>query len=615
MAGYKETALSHDPKCFITFDGDTLFETGSWYLRQDHITDESGHNHFGVLHQVTHDRRSYRMGITGLVEREQFAGQFAFQFSPNGYDTNAEFPYEKTLIEIFDHDDFKFRDEFTIMFLFRKHNNDSTFRGQRYNAQTGKYESGYTSKSITRTVFRKGVKVGMSWNYSPSSGSYLNFVMPNGNWNVDFPDSWFNSAQHVCMKREKVSLGGGLYQTIDYVFVNGWQYIKNVSTITSTPTTGENTSSIELGGTLGESSADFLNDRQTSPLTIDQFAIYDKALSDNEIYNLYKKTISYITLIQRDSPHYYLPMDDVKNVNKNYLTDNGSSSRQYTTLIGTNDYQHVRRQESPPQLAFESSVKFQNGGMLRYRYASNSGQSRFSLSGNYTLEFWMKFTSSNRGVICSFQNEDNPFQGILIQSNVRNNEHDVGSIQFSTRDGIYLCTPEFKPNGHKIYFNDDQWRLYHIIRRGDMFEVWIDGVKMGECNTYTDTISLDACYWMGMSPGNLSVDGSLSHVAMYSKALQTQQMVGRANFFVKNLIRGRITVQGSPHKALIRVYDHQSGELLMSGNSDGDTGDYMLNVFTNNFIDIMVLDPSDNNIRYKSFGPLLATTFSDYDQL
>ncbi len=120
MAGYKETALSHEPKCFITFDGDTLFETGSWYLRQPHITDESGNNHFAVIHEVKGDVRSYRMGVTGLVTREAFAGQHSFQFAPNSYDDRAQHPYEKTLLEIFDHEDFKMKDEFTIMFLFNK---------------------------------------------------------------------------------------------------------------------------------------------------------------------------------------------------------------------------------------------------------------------------------------------------------------------------------------------------------------------------------------------------------------------------------------------------------------------------------------------------------------
>ena len=61
-------------------------------------------------------------------------------------------------------------------------------------------------------------------------------------------------------------------------------------------------------------------------------------------------------------------MDDVRSVNKNYLNDYGTSTRQYTYLIGQNDYQHIRRQDSPPQLGFETSIKFQGGGMLRYRY-------------------------------------------------------------------------------------------------------------------------------------------------------------------------------------------------------------------------------------------------------
>ena len=616
MAGYKQTILSLKPKCFVTFDGDTLFETGSWYLRQPHITDESGNGHHAVIHEVDGDKRSYRMGVTSLVTREAHSGQFSFQFTPNSFDDRADHPYEKTLLEIFDHEDFKMKDEFTIMFLFNKKQNESHFQGLKWNYTTSQYERTWTwYKDVNRTIFRKGVKVGLRWYTTYGQGEYLTFTMPSGSVNVAWQSYWYDKPLHITMKREKQSLGGGMYKTIDYILIDGVQYSRVESAITSQPSTGENTSSFELGGTQDNSDPDYLNDRQTTPLTIDQFAFFDFPLTHNQIYDLYKKTKSYLDLIRNDRPNYYLPMDDVKSVNKTYLNDYGTSTRQYTYLIGQNDYQHQRRQDSPPQLGFETSIKFQGGGMLRYRYQPTANHTQFSLSGDYTLEFWCKFTSSSRGVIASFQNEDNPFNGILVQANVRDNQHSVGSIQFSTQDGLYLCTPEFRPNGQRIYYNDDEWRLYHIVRRGEMMEIWIDGVKIAERTMYVNTITLQACYFMGMSPSQLSVDGNLTHVALYSKALQPQQMVGRANFYVKQLIRGRITVQGVPHKALIRVYDHQSGELLITGNSNGDTGDYILNVYTNNYIDIMVLDPNDNNVRYKSFGPLLATTFSDYDYL
>lgn len=614
MSGYKETILSFNPKCFITFDADSLYDTGSWYLRHENITDESGNNNHAWIHQTSELVKSYAMGAPSLIPRETNAENHSFTFSPRSYDLTAVHPYEKTLLEIFDAESLKLKDEFTIMFVVNKVNNEQIFRGQKWNYTTSQYENTWQgTKPLTRQVFNKGDKLSCRWVWT-SLYNRLYFGFPGNEGFIPMTTAMYNQNLHIMMRRKMKSLGGGFSQTTDTVWLNGFSIYSYTSEISTTPITAENTSSILIGGNQDVSDPDYLNDRQTTTMTIDQFTIFDYALDDNQAYSIYKKMNTYMDTLKIQSPDYYLVCDDVKSLTKLYLENIGNTIRNSTFLVGTNDDMHMRRQLGPDRLAGDVSILFKNGGMLRYRSVPTTGLSpAFNLTTDFTLSFWCKFSSLDRGVIASLQNEDSPFNGILVQSNVRNNEEDSGSIQFSMREGLYICPAEFTPNGEKIYYNDDVWRLIHFIRRGDIFEVWIDSNKVGELPTYVDTITINNIYFMGMAPGTLSTNGNICHVALFYKALQPQQIIGLSNFYVRQIIRGRVTVQNVARKIMIRVFDHATGQLITEQYCNPETGDYLVEIYSNNYIDIMFLDPSDNNVKYKSFGPVLASQVFDID--
>ena len=372
-----------------------------------------------------------------------------------------------------------------------------------------------------------------------------------------------------------------------------------------------------MGGSADQYDMNYLEDRQTSPLWIDQFAVFsDKCLTHNEIANLYKKVFLYETYTKRWYPQFYVQFNDpefspnTSNHSGLITVNNGGT----LTYIGTTA-QVEAETEGPLRLMGERSATFKSKGMARI--SAHYSTPVINASGNYTLEFFAKFSTSERGVIFSAQTDTYPYKGILIQANARDNEHVPGSIQVSIEEELFLNTEATDAQNNPIRYDDDQFHHYCVIRRGTLYEFWLDGnlVASGYGNSGNMISSFGTIYIMGMMPGDLSVNGSMSQLAYYPFALEEANIKAKSFFYTKLTIKGRITLQGVPHQALLRCMDHKTGQLLVEGLSDPYTGHYEINVFTDNFIDVFVTDMRDQNVRPRAFGPLLAGEFTDIDDI
>lgn len=619
MAGYKRSLLKTKPDCLLTFDGESFFDSGG-YLRYPHLHDETGNENHGLVDTTNAEVKSYSGRMLSLVPREASSDQYSFCFAPRSYDTNMPFPYDKSLVEIMPKENINLKDEFTFMFLFKKTDDDSWFRSRLYNTDTNTYyvPNWGIGKSINRTLFIKGVSVGCYYRYTYGWYPTLEFIFPDQNfswrgWNSNFE---YGRTYHITMTRRKTKIGAATYQTTNTVYVDGRTIYSFSSNITSNPSTAFNTASIFIGGNKSEWNYDTLDDRQTTPLYIDNFTIWNRCLSNIEVANLYKKVFTYKNYTQRMYPYLFTILNDNLSVNNNRntgtLLNNGSNS---TLMYHGTATQIYSGKEYPLRLMYDSSTTFSGGGMARI-YTNNGVYPTINSSGDWTLDFFVKIDTYDRGVILSAQSDYFPFKGVLIEANTADNTYRRGAIQVTLEDNVYISTSRKDSFGNYVeYSNTGSFHHICVIRRNNRFEFWLNGSLVSDIYSNSGDMipAFGTMYLMGMMPDNSNISGSMCMLSYFQYAMEAHNIRARSFFYTKNRIQGRITLKGIPHEATIRVMDHDSGKLIIEDTSDPNTGLYDFDIYTDEFIDIVVLDKKDKNVRYRSFGPIVASEYTDID--
>lgn len=612
MAGYKQSVLDLKPLSFLTFDADATFDPVSGYLTTPNTTiDESGNGNYGLMITTNNPIKPYAFGTQSLVKREIFADQYALTIAPYSYDTRATFPFEKAMMTIPYNTSMNLPTDFSYVFLINKSSNE-VINNYIFHTESSTYTVATFNpgKSYSRTIFQKGVKAAMTLNYPYGTPAYATFTFPTYAFNWNLPTNFHNVTHHIAITFKVNNLGGGQYSSTASIYYDGYCILSYTSPNQFGIIDSSNTSDVQIGGNNSDVNYDYCNDRQTCPLVIDQFAVFNYCLTPNNVADLVKKVDSYQAFIGYSSPAIYMPLQELA-VSSNAITNFGSAGVS-PTYVGTN-FQVIRQQIGPPNLMNDPSVSFVAGGMIKIPPLFNN-QVPFNPTDDWTIEFWLKINSSTPGVVMSLQSDVYPFTGILMEVNTRNGAAAAGSIEVSIDENTRIQTTQYDASGSTIYWNDATWHHHCMIRRGTSFEYWIDGVIVNSIAVSSGPMIPNysgAVYFMGMGPGKLEVVGNMCHIAMYTSALQSQQIQARAYYFVKYMIVGKVTLQGAPHKALIRVYDHNSGQFLSSATSDPSSGNYQFNVYNDNFVDVMVLDPSNPNIRYRSYGPVVANSYFD----
>ena len=627
MAGYKMTALRYKPTCCITFDGESNYDYQG-YLRVPQVYDSSGFDNHGVMLATNQVVKPYG-ATTSLLPRESGYDQYSMCFSPRGHDTNMSFPYDAARVEVFSSNSIDLETDFTISFLFNKKESDNWFVNAIYDPVTNTYKPSpsSTGKSIRRTIFQKGLQVGLVWVNPWGGNDYLEVSFPTGTQNIAINGAnadvntnrvfknFYDRTFHITMTCKVNKIGTNLFQIVEELWVDGIIILSRKGNVTSNPSLNPNTASFMIGGNNSTFDPFYCNDRQTSPLFIDNFLVYDRCLSNDEIASLYKKVFDYDVYTKRWYPLLYAQMGG-ENLNPNQTANNGvldvnPSNNCVLTYFGNQS--QVKNEVGPKRLINESAIEFKDLGMARISNTYTSPV--INSSGDYTLEFFAKFSSTERGVIFSAQTDYFPYKGILIEGNVFADQHQVGSLQVTLEDGIYINTKGLNPDGSYIQYNDGEFHHYVVIRRGNKFEFWIDGylIETKYGNAGNMITSFGSIYLMGMMPEKQYIYGSMCQLAYYDYAMQEHNIRAKAFFFTRVRMKGRVTLQGVPHGATIRIMDHTTGKFLTEGMCDGSTGLYDIDVYTDHYIDIMVFDKFNPNVRYRAFGPDRAEEFTDID--
>lgn len=614
MAGYKQTLQNMGPKLFLTFDGDAYDPTARTLLSvPKQFLDESGQANVIMLHNEDDDFPAYRMGLPSLVELEQDE-QSGISFGWYGPRPGAPLGiWPKSFIEVAYQSWFSFLDNngsFTVTWMMNRETNEKVFR--EYN---GYPNNPWTLNGINRTIIKKDGAFHFYFQDNYNYEDRMIFVHPAGTITLNMDNyGWlYNKNHHFAFVWDVQETSPGTFVGTATLYINGHIYAQSSTTYLDTPPSTYAATPIEIAGSISGGGDSRANDRTTSRVDYDQIAIFDKALTNDEVMRLYKKVRSYDRMVLFENAQHYWTLGDAVSAS-NFTITNLTNSHTGTYLGGNT--KAIRAQQPPVNIGSGSSTFFQGGGcgLIRYINPNSIVLPVASTSGDWAVHFWASITNSERSVLFSLQNDTYPNYGILCEANMRNGVYRNGSIELSISDDYRVSSLTTQDNGQPWLFNDSQDHYFALIKRSNILELWIDGRLHGSITVIDQPVAFPGpgtVYLMGTAPGKLSTTGRMSRVAFTPFALNPHEIRARAAYNRIWRIKGTVTLQGNPHKATVRLLAHNTGELIKEALSDTVSGLYSVDLYDNRLIDLMVLNKQDTNIKYRAYGPITPLGYED----
>lgn len=621
MSTHKRYIQELKPVTFITFDNNSIWDANSRYLIYENtLPDESNNGDpiTGIFHYDNHPvkviRPSYYFGQTSLISNQK-TNSYSIVIAPHGYDALNQFRFVKSFIEIPYTDALILDKSFTYTMMFNVPRSPSDMRNYIWNTGQDTYVSangnnGYNYSSLKRSIIKKGNKFSITYCAPYGNQDYLEILFPNNSGNVNtssIEGGILNKPINLVCSHKYIVMDDGRYYTESRVYINMRLIYSHDSTPLYGKYEGGNTSPIFLCGNQDVYDNNSLNDRWTSPIYIDQFAVFDYAVDEYQVGMIYKKIESYEDMILYAYPSHYYKFDE--NDSALFFPNIVNNQSYYRLYPPTQGFQIGYSKAGVHGIYGDTCVHIQNSGMI---YCDEPNYGFFNPSGDYTIEFFASFTSSERGVLLSIQDSVQPFRGICLYVNSKNNEHLSGMIQLSITDSMYVHTDEFNVRGERVMYNDGKVRHYAIRRSGSYVELWIDGVYINKIffSAGNLTARSNSLFLFNMSPSVMRVEGTIQHLAFYTRALSAIELYTRSSYLIRYKMSGRVTVNGIGTKVMLRIYSFLDGNLLMESDTDGD-GKYNIDVYNSDYINFIAMIREDTTVRPRIVGPILADEFED----
>lgn len=591
MSGYKTTVLAMKPKLFITFDGDAFDDQSRMYTAVPrYILDESGFENHGIMQDsgAVSGYSGYRAGMPSVVKLEQFQ-QYSCSFGYYGRRPSAPNVYEKAYVEV-PHSATSLgfpEGSYTIMFSVRKENvtqyrNDNTSYG-----------------NLVRPLASKIGVFDVHVEYTYSGGDYLRFESPGGVVSYQIHSDFHDENQHITSTWELKNVSPGLQRGTGVLYVNGIEVGRISKDFYGGAPSLNYPTSVNIGG-VPEYRPDH-SDRHTENCQIDQFVVFSSALTGNAINRLVKKTMSYRDMVLSSKPYAFWECSDSEDPNTNIL-ENQINSLTAQVIGGTGLIS--RGVPGPSQVPGALAVQVANGGQLFIHNSGSFASPVINIFSDYTVEFWFTATSSQISSIFAMNGTVRPFNGLNVTLNMANNQFNSGSIQVQETENEWIVA-----NGN---YNDGKEHHCAVVKRGNMIELWLDGsLKASKTLASASSGSPGTASFFSVSPGRQSTPGWVSNIAFYDRALQEGQITARANYRRIYKVSGQVTMRGVPYKANVRVYSHYDGSLITEIFSNSSSGDYLVELYDNRNVDLVVLNSQDPTVRYRVYGPVVPSEYED----
>lgn len=589
MAGLKQSILNDQPISFWTFDFDQNLVNG------DVIIDEIG-NANPMICQNDVNGANYELETQSLNDLEH-ADQFALAVAANqkvgGFWLNQFFEVVHTTAY-----DFPDLGQLSVEFMYYKDLADDI-------RDVG--EPGYRTNIVTPLI-NKGSVVNISIVDVFSGTDYLSVSILGRTVNItasQYPI--FGKNNHVVATYRVDQTDVNEYESTVEVWLNGRLWGSSVAQHVDTVPVTSTSASWLFAGDGGTSAT---TEYATELLKLDQIAVYQYALTTEQIANHYRKTKQYDAMIEDDYPQRYWRLNEIHN----------PSDLSLSATVGGIDgfyYGAVNRYDvGPERLINVNAPYFQVGGLAHIdNYSGSQFSPVITTTGSFTLEFWFKSRSNNRGMLFDCSQETPPrWDGLRVHLNSKNHELSPGNLQVSHTDSQYVNSLDTDINGDRYNFNDDLW--HHIAVRFDdttsTMELWLDGV-LHDSNVITN-YAIDKpgqITLMNSRPGDSPIEGYMCELAFYTYALQDSQIYNRWVFSTRYKVAGYTLLQGAPVQALVRFYDTITGEFVDEVTSNGVTGEYVFYPLNNRFLDVISRLPDSSTTRYRVHGPVKPAEYDD----
>ena len=597
MAGYKKTVQDMLPAGFWTFDGER-FDTGTRLLIDTPyvIYDESlVQNHGLLMVGMQEPNMAYRAGMASLVPMEP-ANQQAMGFGHYGRVNNV---WPKAHVQILDNPAYNTAPQggsFTLVMMFKKNTDETSYR----NLETHNYVN------IEKYIFNKPnavtVKIIDNW----SSEDTLAVSFPNGTITVNISKitGFYGNEHHLVARFDSKPQAGAGYAVTSTLIVNGETLGKIVSTYPDAPPNTATPQPMEIGGI--SASLAYHQDRATTPTYIDQVAYWNRALTDIEVWRLFKKVWQYQDMILKKNPQIFVPLQDDPYTNSNVLYTERVPSSVQAYHQGTT----IRARPGPPDIPSSRAMALSKG-LFHLKHTYNNVAAPITLNANdYSIEFWIKTGGTERAVILSMQGVEKPFAGPLLELNIGSQgQYQNGSLSFSENELGSVTTPVGQ------FFNTGNWQHIIIQRRaGQYLEIFVNGelkaskiVPRDTLNTYPSQLTM-----MGALPGKLYCDGEISYFALYNgKTFENYEAATRYQYSKIYRVRGVTTLRGVPYRATVRLYYYRTGELIEQKDSELPDGLFNFWLRDNSLVCSQILSMNDQNVRVRGFGPIAPAEIPD----
>jgi len=580
MAGYKTTVKQDNPVSFHTFDLDSNALHGGM------VIDEMNSNK-NPMWIVGGNYELEYPSLNELEPSEQASIRIAELQKPNGswVPMFANIPHSS---------DYNL-EEFSLEWISYKRYADKI---------TKSGEPGYY-KNIQTPVIKKGSEINIyyhdNWYYSNTSDRLyvtINGLTVSHQHTSDYPVFSTSTPNHYVVTYGTSQIDVNEYQVKLRLYCNGRLVSSTSPTYFDSPpnvVTGEQWYIFGNGGT------DPVTDYATEDFKMDQLAIYDYKMSDEQISNHYRKTHYYEDIVVLDKPSYYWRLKDIDPLTNTMDARIGTDGKYYGS--------HVKGETGPDKINDSMSTYFNNGGtaITGVKNTSQAYTQLLNTNANYTVEFWFNVTQNHRGILFTCHEEAYKYRGVTIFINSEDNKERTGVVQFNESQ-----THTLNSSTEKNY-SDGKWHHIAVKRSGTNVYMYIDG-EIVDSKSSAQLLGTNGdpsqMHLMGLDPYELVTDGNISEVAIYARSLQTMQINHRYHYSSRHKIFGFTLLEGQGLSAVVRFYDHITGKLIGETNSD-TTGEYTYFTYNNKKMDIVALLPDNKTTRYRIHAPVIPAEFDD----
>ena len=597
MAGYKRVLRDLEPVALYSFDGEQL-KNDRRFLEREDIIDDIGNSNGGLRLETQDTLMPCYYMTSGLAPLDKYE-QRAMRFCPQGPQPYAEqhgqsrWPKAYILAPNCLEWDFS-RNEFTYVFLMRRES--SKYDYDNNDEKYGHYH--YRDVIFTHAgIVEFGVEHG--WNrgergwikFPPINNDYLFFNKPTVNSKIG------EKATMVTVRFKAGRLQ--VFANLEIIFDKTYDIDENIFSI------DRGSKELTIGGRhVPTSEPEFrVSDRITAPTDIDQFTVYNKALTDVELARLYRRIWGYVDMIEADNPSAFFTFDDMS-LRTDKKIEKRVGNYQDLIVMGERDKVIARK---PGPWATTKAMSFTDV-VLRNPWDTGFRANFVQLGQDFTMSFAFKIEHSERGVLFSHASEEPPYYGFTLWTHSSNRRYSQGWLELVFSQDLPPVTVSSNLTSG--------WHSIVIRRRGVFFDVWFDGERtvfehrVEYPQEVRGTVKIGE-YFFGSHLDIKPISGFLANFVVYQRALPEIKIKAFNAFESIYTIRGTATVNGNPAVLDIRVYSHTTGELITSEKSNPETGVWVCHLLTNEAIDIVALDHQDATIKVKSYGPILPSENND----